>query len=348
VTEVQLSTDSDFHFEILRDLSAAVYGGADIGEVLTAANLIVPGNFESYYLQFNNIANKVLAWAKSIDPKKYPVSASDTYFRAATYFRSADFFLHGNQSDPRIISLWNQQIDAFDTGMSLLPAPGRRINIQAKNFTIPALFFAPDGPVKRRPTIIIGGGYDGGQEELYTQMGKAAVERGWNYISYEGPGMATPRRFQNLGFTIEWETVVTPVVDYLHTLKYEVDTSAIALIGLSFGGLLAPRAAAFEHRLTATMAFDGLTDFGPFILQNFGTQIVDLFAAGNATAFDNTLNAYRASPNAGTQAKWLIDQGMWSMNTLSPFDWMVSLHRWAWIIEQMLTTLDRLNFRPTC
>jgi dienelactone hydrolase len=291
---------------------------------LTAANLIVPGNFESYYLQFNTLANSVLALAKSIDSKKDPVSARDTFFRAATYFRSADFFLHGNQSDPRIISLWNQQIDAFDTAMALLPSPGKRVNIQANNFTIPALFFTPEGPVKRRPTIIIGGGYDGGQEELLSQMGKGALERGWNYISYEGPGMASPRRYQNLGFIVDWETVVTPVVDWLHTLPDQVDTSAIALIGLSFGGLLAPRVSAFEHRLKATMAFDGLNSFGPAVLASFPATLQTIFATGNATAFDTAIDEYRASPEAPTQFRWLVDQGTWSMNTLSPFNWMVS------------------------
>jgi hypothetical protein len=289
--------------------------------------LIVPGNFESYYFQFNKLATSILSLAKSIDPKKNAVSARDSLFRVATYFRSADFFLHGNQSDPRIISLWDQQIDAFDTAMSLLPSPGKRVHIQASNFTIPALYFTPKGPIKRRPTVIIGGGYDGGQEELYTQMGKAALERGWNYISYEGPGMATPRRFQNLGFIVEWETVVTPVVDYLLTLTHEVDPSSIALIGLSFGGLLAPRASAFEHRLIATIALDGLNSFGPAILAGFPTVLQNLFTAGNATGFDATVAEYYASPLAGTQFKWLVDQGTWSMNTLSPFNWMVSFRR---------------------
>jgi hypothetical protein len=37
---VQLSTDPDFHFEILRNLSAGSYGGTDVGEMLTAAALL--------------------------------------------------------------------------------------------------------------------------------------------------------------------------------------------------------------------------------------------------------------------------------------------------------------------
>jgi hypothetical protein len=60
---VQLSPDSDFHFEILRQLAVATYGGADIAEVLTAASGIVPGDFESFYHQFDILANRVLRQA---------------------------------------------------------------------------------------------------------------------------------------------------------------------------------------------------------------------------------------------------------------------------------------------
>jgi len=50
---------------------------------------------------------------------------------------------------------------------------------------------------------------------------------------------------------------VTPVVDYLLT-RPEVDPARIALMGISVGGYLAPRAAAFEQRLVALIANDGL------------------------------------------------------------------------------------------
>ena len=57
----------------------------------------------------------------------------------------------------------------------------------------------------------------------------------------------------------DWEKVVTPVVDYLLTRR-DVDSARIALYGGSFGGYLAPRAAAFEHRLAACIADAALFD----------------------------------------------------------------------------------------
>lgn len=50
---------------------------------------------------------------------------------------------------------------------------------------------------------------------------------------------------------------MTPVVDYLAT-RADVDMSKLALIGNSFGGNLAPRAASGEHRFSAVISNDGL------------------------------------------------------------------------------------------
>lgn len=152
-------------------------------------------------------------------------------------------------------------------------------------------------------------------------MGIGSLERGWNVITYEGPGQASVRRYQNLGFIVEWEEVVTPVV--------EVDPSAIALVGLSFGGFLAPRASAFEHRLVATLALDGLYEFGSLFLKQFPQALTTTFNSENKTASDNTVNSYRESPAASTQFRWIVDQGTWAFNTTSPYDWMTQLQAYT-------------------
>ncbi|KAH8695270.1 dipeptidyl aminopeptidase/acylaminoacyl peptidase [Talaromyces proteolyticus] len=327
-TMVQLSCDEGFHFEILRSLATASSGGSDIGEVLTAAYKITPGDFESYTAAYTELADHVLAQGKALDARKYPVSVRDTMFRAAMYYQSADFYLHGNQSDPRILSLWEKLQGAFNVSLSLLPVPGRRVNIQADGFYVPCIYYKAAADNTPRPTLVIGGGYDGGQEEVYHQVGYAALQRGWNVISYEGPGQASPRRYQSLSFIPEWEKVVTPVVDYITTLP-EVDLDALALVGVSFGGWLAPRAAAFEHRFTAVVALDGIYDFGPSTLQSLPSEFQVAFKAGNATLFNALINKVRETPSVSSKFRWSIDQGLWSWDTTSPFEWMTALQNYT-------------------
>ena len=326
-TQVTLVADESFNFNVLAVLSGAPYEGADIGEVLVAANNIVEGDFESFHDAFNDLANRVHAQAIAIDAKKHPSSARNLFFKSAAYYRAADAYLHGNWSDPRIMTLWQKQAEDYNKAIALLPQPGERIEIQADNFTVPAIFFKTCHAGKR-PTLILGQGYDGAMEDLYHVMGKAALERGMNVIVYEGPGQPTVRRYQDLGFIPEWERVISPIVSYLLT-REDVDASKIALMGYSFGGFLAPRAAAFEHRLASVIAIDGVYDFGESILSQFGEKPAELIRAGNKEAVDELGKQIQATADAPTTVRWGLNQGEWTFKTQSAYDYAVQTQRYT-------------------
>ncbi|KXJ96254.1 Alpha/Beta hydrolase protein [Microdochium bolleyi] len=327
----QLSTDGEFAFVLGEYLSLASGGGSATGEVLRAASQIVPSDYESWYSEFNFLGDAMHSKATAINATRFPVSARDTYFRAASYYRAADFFLHQKQSDPRIYALWANATAAFDKAASLLEAPPTLLNITGPGFYIPAYYFsaapntAQEGcEPKKRPTVIVGTGYDGSQQALYHSIGRAILERGYNYISYEGPGQPSPRRYQNLGFIPNWWDVVTPVVDYLHT-RNDVDTSRIALVGESFGGTLAPRAASREHRISAVVAIDGMTSMAASIIAQLPPQLTALYDGGNVAAFDEVLLGMMYNTSLPTSARWGIAQGLWSFKTESPYSWLKQL-----------------------
>jgi dienelactone hydrolase len=95
-------------------------------------------------------------------------------------------------------------------------------------------------------------GFDGSQEEMLHVCGFAALERDFNILTLEGPGQPTVVHEQDLGSRHDWEQVVTPVVNHCEAIA-DIDASRLGLIGLSFGGYLAPRAAAFEPRIRAVV-----------------------------------------------------------------------------------------------
>ena len=85
------------------------------------------------------------------------------------------------------------------------------------------------------------------------------LPRGYNLLLYDGPGQGRVLIKQGLVMRPDWEKVVKPVVDYALT-RPEVDPEKIAIMGISLGGYLAPRAASSEHRLAACIADPGLWD----------------------------------------------------------------------------------------
>lgn len=77
-----------------------------------------------------------------------------------------------------------------------------------------------------------------------------ALARGYNVLTFDGPGQGRALYVQGLYMRPDFEAVITPVVDWVST-RDDVDPTKLALIGRSFAGYLAPRAAAFEHRIAA-------------------------------------------------------------------------------------------------
>ena len=320
---LQLSPDSGFHYEILRTLAHARYYGADVGEVLQAAQDIEPGNFESFSKAFDALATRVYSQAEKIDQSKYPVSARDAYFRASNYFRAADFYLHGKSEDPRINELWTKQTDAFDKANALLSSPGHRVTFRSDGFDVNGIYYETQigDPSAAKPTLILGNGYDGAQEEMLHVCGFAALERGYNVIAYEGPGQPTVRRQQDKGFIKEWEKVITPIVDFLEK-RPEVDNKRIGLMGYSMGGWLCLRAAAFEHRVAAAIAVDGVYSVGEAYSNMLPPPWTALREKGDTQGLDFAIKDFLGNPKASTGLRWGVEQGLWSFNLTSPSEYL--------------------------
>jgi pimeloyl-ACP methyl ester carboxylesterase len=326
----QLSSDPEFAFQLEILLSKANGGAVETGEILRAAAVITPGDFDSWYNEFIYLADRLHAIATSIDSTRFPVSAREQYFRAATYYRTAGFFLHHNASDPRLTTLLNSNLADFKRAVELLPEPGQLAQLNTThNFTVP-IYFYPAPQTKggcdpaRLPTILLGTGYDGTQQDLWHELGNDVHARGWNFVTYEGPGHLTVRQQQGIGFIPDWWDVITPVVDYLNTRK-DVDTEKIVLGGISYGGLLAPLAATQEHRLAAVLAIDGLVDPQSLIVESFNASIPDsitLYEEGNSTGFDAYVNAVYNLPGTSSSFKWIVDQGIWSFGTSDAYGWL--------------------------
>src|SRR5208282_600282 len=112
-----------------------------------------------------------------------------------------------------------------------------------------------------RPTVVIHSGFDGTVEESHFFGAAAFAERGYHVLSFDGPGQPGMMHREGMVFRPDWETVVGPVLDYL-LARPETDPDRVALMGISLGGVLAPRAAAFDPRIEALVAFDGVYNLG--------------------------------------------------------------------------------------
>lgn len=309
--------DPVFSFELLRTLGHAVYGGADIGECLVVAARIREGDFESWTTEWGRMAEQVEGYATTALAQGHPVSAREAFLRASNYYRTAEFFLHEYPGDPRILSFSRASRTAFLQAARLFVPPFEAVEIPFEGTSLPGYFYCVDDAPEARPTLIFHGGLDSTVEELYFAGAAAALRRGYNVLTFDGPGQGRVIREQGLPLRPNWETVVTPVVDYA-LMHPEVKQDAIVLMGWSLGGYLAARAAAFETRLAALITCDGVYDLsasGPAYVQmsdeGFRTQVF----AEQAPDLDRRLEELG---HISTTIRWAWGHGMWAYGVRSP------------------------------
>ncbi len=299
--------DESFAFEFVRNLGFTYYGGADIGEMFATAALIKEGDFESWFTQWEKRARKTLARADADLAGGHSESAREAYLRASTYFRTAEFYLHCDPDDVRIMTTSKASEQAYAKAAELAGSTWERVEIPYEGTTLPGYFYKVDESGRPRPTVIFHGGYDSSLEELFFFGAAAAVRRGYNCLTFDGPGQGMPAREQKLFFRHDWEKVVTPVVDYALT-RPEVDGDNLALIGMSLGGYLAARAVAFEHRFRAAVFFDGVYDaFGAFH-HMFPAEAIAAYAAGDGQTCERIISQVMEH---ATGVRWAVTQGLW-------------------------------------
>lgn len=305
-----------FAFEFLRVLGESVYGGADINECYLTASRIKEGDYESWHQEWKRTAQRLRAIAEDCRDRGHGVSAREAFFRAANYFRCAEFFMHMDigKTDPRALETYDQSVACFRQAIQWLPTPCEVVSIPFEGTTLPGYFFQVDDSGASRPTVIVHGGYDSTGEEQYFEAVPAALARGYHCLVFEGPGQGHVIRYQNLPFRPDWESVVTPVVDYALG-RNEIDPARLALMGVSLGGLLAPRAAAFEHRLAACIAVDGV----------YGHRPADEHDRPGQPGGPSLEAQLRASEGL----RWAISQGMWTLRARSLEDCLTKMQAFS-------------------
>lgn len=326
-------------YQTLRAMAYTTYGGAEPGEVLVTAERIDSTSPDEWHAEWSRTAQRVRGVAEDADEAGNHRTARGAYFRAHTYFRTAEFFL--SPDDERRPPTYEQSVSAFRTGADLLPRPPERLSIAYEGTSLPGYLFLPDsgmqeagsadwtgetgGAVTPFPTVVCLGGFDSICEELYFACGvPEALARGYAVVCFEGPGQGAPLREDGLTARPDWEHVVGPVLDDL-ARRAELDADRFALIGLSFGGYYAPRAAAFDDRVAACVAFDHMHDLyraaagesprAAVLLQRVPDGVIDAVAA--------------LGECFSAESRWLMDNGRWVFGVESAAEYMRTIQKYS-------------------
>lgn len=281
--------DEGMNLAVLLSLGFAYANLADVGETLATIERIPEGDGEAWITEWSALADRLASSAEDALRAGHRVTARSQFLRASTYYDHASAMSPGSKDPSRYTGLWEHHRACWDRAADLFDTPVERVEIPYEGTTLAGYLFRPHGSGPR-PTVVLNNGSDGPVSSQWSFGGRAAVQRGWNAITFDGPGQGAALHRQGLYFRHDWEKVVTPVVDFL-VQRDDVLDDRIALQGISQAGYWGPRAAAFEHRLAALVADPGVLRVASSWEMHLPPEMVELLDQGNTADFDALMGA---------------------------------------------------------
>jgi len=238
-------------------------GGAAISEIDEACRPLREASIrndlhaqQEWFESWKKVAERVEALGTSHEKAGQLISAGNKYLRASVYYFMAERMIPS--FDARKVQTYRQGLVAFKKGMEFLREPVEWVEVPFQGKSLPALFMKGQGE-GRLPCMVHFDGFDWLKEFSYLASGKEFRRRGISLLIVDHPGVGEALRLRDLYSGPDTEVPAAACVDYLETRR-DVDPKRIGIMALSLGGYYAPRAAAFEKRLKACVAWGACYD----------------------------------------------------------------------------------------
>ncbi len=305
-----LNKDENYNFQLNRLIN---WDGGDLGEVRAVA-----GNIRS-----------------NEDWKRELILLGDRALReqrtehAIAYYRMSEFFME--DGDPDKLRYYQLASELFYTHYEsyFTQKTVRRFRVPYEDITLPVLYAKAAAP--KKGTMVFHGGNDSYFEELFFPM-LYFSRHGYDVYLFEGPGQGGVLREQGKTFTHQWERPVKAILD-----RFRLDH--VILVGVSLGGMLAPRAAAFEPRVSHVVCWSVFPNFFQIATQDLPGPAKALFRFLLKTGQTGLINRilYKEMKR-DVFMQWVFEHGMYAYGAPTPYDYLNRLNDF-----QMLDVADRIT-----
>lgn len=205
---------------------------------------------DRWYRSWDALGDKLREQAVADAAEGHDFTAGMKYLRAAAYYQMGErLMLVG---DERRLPMYRKSLEAFASGVAGSGHRTRRIEIPYGSGILAGWLAVPEGQGPH-PCLIFANGFDSTKEMLYLIHHDISMQRGIATFFVDQGGSGEALRLHDLKVERESEAWVSLCVDRLQQ-EPDIDRDRIGIIAVSFGGYIAPRAAAFEPRLKCCIA----------------------------------------------------------------------------------------------
>jgi dienelactone hydrolase len=234
----------------------AFAAGGQLGDVA----LILPrlqtavGDDEAWHREWSRIGAALSRRAEDGSRE----TASENLFLSSLYYTIGEHFIP--PADSRRLAAYGHVLETFERARELAPYALERVLVPYDDTTLPAYFMPVGADASRQPSLIFVCGLDTTKELWFLRARQQFVQRGFNCLFIDTPGIGEALRYQKLYTRYDYEHPISAAVDYLISRR-EADPDRIGIVGSSLGGYYVSRAAAFEKRLKAAVAWGAIYDY---------------------------------------------------------------------------------------
>ena len=296
----KLNKQSNFDYQLNR---AIMWDGGRLEDIQKIASKIVDSeSWKRYLIQIGDEAYN----EKRIE-------------NAIAYYRMSEFFMYDGDPDKK--KYYKMATDMFYEYYSEYFSKGivEKINVSYDGINLPVMHAKPVG--KCKDVILLHGGNDSYFEELFFPM-LYLSENGYDVYLFEGPGQGGVMRLQNKHFTYKWEEPVKSILDYFNL-------NNVTIVGASLGGMLAPRAAAFDKRIKRVVAWSILPNFLEVLIgtqPKFMQNMVRFLLKIKCAPIINFVLQKKAKKDE--LIKWGLNHGMYAYEAKTPYEYLVKMNNY--------------------
>lgn len=156
-----------------------------------------------------------------------------------------------NQAQEKVRVNYKRAIELYDEAERPI-----QVAIPFRNATIPGYLRLAKKP--KRPLVVQINGLDNLKEIENHWAASVLLDAGFNVFAFDGPGQGEMRK--SMPMIPDYEKAVSAIIDWFeeNNRHDHLDLGRIGTIGMSFGGYLSPRSAAFDRRISCAVSIGGL------------------------------------------------------------------------------------------
>lgn len=237
----------------------APWGAVALGEIDEVVQRLHrrAGEPDAWWEEWCAMAARMEKQADAAAAEGRDATAGNYYLRAGTYYYTGE----------RMVPPGEKKLDTYRKSLRCAQAGLKRrypdleiVDVPYEGTALAAYFLKSPRAKGRAPTVVLFNGLDNCKEMNVLFAGVELAFRGFHTLAIDGPGQGESLRLRNLPSRYDYEVPATAAYNYVAG-RPDVDPKRVAIMAYSAGGYYAPRAAAFEKRYAACVAWGPHYDY---------------------------------------------------------------------------------------